>query len=267
MNIEKGKYWDEACNPIVTDRCTCEVVNCWAKDMLRRFPTLNPSPDENGVGWYPGRLNKISLTGPPKVYAMCWLGDIGWPGIPSEYIHRIINEIREIQKARVQYYLPGHTFLFLTKYPSRIYKELCGVDKIDGVYWGTSATDMKSYEKRIATLVDLHWDLWLSIEPLIDIVTLNDCYSVDCLNGIGIHPEGDPEDGECVAVQHPTNKLSQVIVGAETGTNARPCNLDWIRSLRDQCGEAGVPFFVKQVDAKRNRELDGQLHNALAWRK
>ena len=67
MNIERGKYWDEACNPIVTDRCQCEVANCWAKDMLRRFPTLNPSPDENGVGLYPKRLQKIKVAPIPKV--------------------------------------------------------------------------------------------------------------------------------------------------------------------------------------------------------
>jgi len=63
------------------------------------------------------------------------------------------------------------------------------------------------------------------------------------------------------------NRVSQVIVGAETGKNARPCNPDWIRSIRDQCGEAGVPFFLKKADAKGNRILDGQTHDDLAWRK
>jgi protein gp37 len=35
------------------------------------------------------------------------------------------------------------------------------------------------------------------------------------------------------------------ICGGETGPNARPMHPDWVRSLRDQCVEAGVPFFFK----------------------
>lgn len=37
-----------------------------------------------------------------------------------------------------------------------------------------------------------------------------------------------------------------VIVGGESGRNARPMHPDWARSLRDQCQAAGVPFFFKQ---------------------
>jgi hypothetical protein len=31
---------------------------------------------------------------------------------------------------------------------------------------------------------------------------------------------------------------------------ARPCDLAWIRSTVEQCREAGIPAFVKQVGAK-----------------
>lgn len=37
-----------------------------------------------------------------------------------------------------------------------------------------------------------------------------------------------------------------VIVGGESGPNARPMHPDWARSLRDQCQTAGVPFLFKQ---------------------
>ncbi len=37
-----------------------------------------------------------------------------------------------------------------------------------------------------------------------------------------------------------------VIVGGESGPNARPIHPDWVRSLRDQCLAAGVAFFFKQ---------------------
>ena len=41
--------------------------------------------------------------------------------------------------------------------------------------------------------------------------------------------------------------ISLVVVGGETGPNARWMRPDWARSVRDQCQEAGVPFFFKQM--------------------
>ena len=40
--------------------------------------------------------------------------------------------------------------------------------------------------------------------------------------------------------------IDWVIVGGESGPNARPMHPDWARSLRDQCQAAGVPFLFKQ---------------------
>lgn len=40
--------------------------------------------------------------------------------------------------------------------------------------------------------------------------------------------------------------IDWVIVGGESGPNARPMHPDWARSLRDQCQDAGVPFMFKQ---------------------
>ena len=46
---------------------------------------------------------------------------------------------------------------------------------------------------------------------------------------------------------------------------ARPMDEDWVRSIRDQCEAAGVPFFFKQwggVRKKKNgRELDGRTYD------
>lgn len=40
--------------------------------------------------------------------------------------------------------------------------------------------------------------------------------------------------------------IDWVIVGGESGPHARPMHPDWVRSLRDQCVGAGVPFHFKQ---------------------
>lgn len=40
--------------------------------------------------------------------------------------------------------------------------------------------------------------------------------------------------------------LHWVIVGGESGPQARPMHPQWARNLRDQCADAGVPFLFKQ---------------------
>lgn len=55
------------------------------------------------------------------------------------------------------------------------------------------------------------------------------------------YADDDPRDG-C--------EIDWVIVGGESGPKARPCDVAWIRSIRDQCKAAGVACFVKQLGAR-----------------
>lgn len=41
-------------------------------------------------------------------------------------------------------------------------------------------------------------------------------------------------------------KPDWVIVGGESGNEARPMNPEWVKSMRDQCAETGTPFLFKQ---------------------
>lgn len=72
---------------------------------------------------------------------------------------------------------------------------------------------------------------FLSCEPLLGHVEL----SVDAL---GRHYGGDPREDE--------PGIDWVIVGGESGRDARPMHPGWARALRDQCVDASVPFFFKQ---------------------
>ncbi|MTV64316.1 DUF5131 family protein, partial [Streptococcus pneumoniae] len=40
--------------------------------------------------------------------------------------------------------------------------------------------------------------------------------------------------------------IDWIVVGGESGTNARPMSPDWARRLRGQCAAAGVPMLFKQ---------------------
>lgn len=63
-------------------------------------------------------------------------------------------------------------------------------------------------------------------------------------------PECDGHDGDGMSFgPNSRPRLDWIIVGGESGTDARPMHPDWARSIRDQCAEAGVAFFFKQWGA------------------
>lgn len=72
--------------------------------------------------------------------------------------------------------------------------------------------------------------LFLSCEPLLGPIDL-----FEWLHAVDIGMGHDYNMG-----------IDWVIVGGESGPNHRALNLDHVRTLRDQCKEAGVPFFFKQ---------------------
>ena len=55
--------------------------------------------------------------------------------------------------------------------------------------------------------------------------------------------------------------IEQVVVGGESGVNARPCDYDWVLSIHEQCNVVGVPFIFKQTGA--NFIKDGKHYRIL----
>ena len=103
---------------------------------------------------------------------------------------------------------------------------------LPNVLLGTSTEDQKTADDRlhhVADLYDIGWSTFLSIEPMIGPVNLSDaCYAglrLPMTEGLG---------------------LSWVIVGGESGPNARPMLPEWAQRVRDDCKANAVPFFFKQ---------------------
>ena len=57
----------------------------------------------------------------------------------------------------------------------------------------------------------------------------------------------------------PLPGLDWVIAGCESGPGARPCDVTWLRSIRDQCAAARVAFFLKQAEESTDLGADGLL--------
>lgn len=126
------------------------------------------------------------------------------------------------------------TYQVLTKRPERL-RECLPVDWDDSenihgwqhVWLGTSV-ELQDYVYRLDYLLRADAKvLFLSAEPLLGPLDLREYL----------------------------DRLSWVIVGGESGAGNRPMDLSWARSIRDQCQEAGIPFFFKQVGG--SKKIDG----------
>ena len=67
--------------------------------------------------------------------------------------------------------------------------------------------------------------------------------AIDALNGMVGYPLPHKTFEQAETKAWP---VDWVIVGGESGPNARPMHPNWARGIRDQCQAAGVPFFFKQ---------------------
>lgn len=145
---------------------------------------------------------------------------------------------------------PEHTFLILTKraelLESKIYDPTSNVpirhlgpgDFLSNVYWGVTV-EHQEYVHRIKDLLRIPGRHFISIEPCLGYVDLNAMPPFDL--------PGNEEHGTVTHYEAPWDEyLDGIILGGELGPRARPMHPEWVRSVRDQCVGAGVPFFFKQ---------------------
>lgn len=117
---------------------------------------------------------------------------------------------------------------------------------LSNVWLGVSIEDQITADERIPLLLQTPAAVrWVSAEPLLGPVDLGRwVYDRDekiraAMNSPAAFNREQAEDG----IPHP---LDWLVVGGESGPNARPMQIEWARSLRDQCVVAGVPYFFKQ---------------------
>ncbi len=93
----------------------------------------------------------------------------------------------------------------------------------------------------------------LSLEPLlggVDLELQHGCRGCNHPGNIVIHWNEHGRCSICNGSGHEPSGIDWLIIGGESGTNARPCNVDWIRRLVAQGKCAGVATFVKQLGTK-----------------
>ena len=257
------EWTDATWNPVTgCTRVSPGCVNCyidWAPPFRvegRHFTDRDGNRSHaigatTGVRLHPDRLDwplrKRSWRG--KRVFVCSLADLFHDDVPDEYIARVFA---------VMALTPEVTYQVLTKRPARM-RALLASGTFAGMVWrdvddpswplpnvwmGVTVEDQERAYLRIPILLDTPAVVrWLSCEPLLGPVNLPVCR---CL-GVGSIAHGrNWPDTVCDQCGGSGSQIDWVVVGGESGPNARPMHPDWARSLRDQCASAGVPFLFKQ---------------------
>jgi protein gp37 len=248
---KNGISWTDATwSPVVgCTRVSPGCEHCWAERMARvHYHHEFPNGWNGDVMIFPHRLLQPTHWKKPRRVAVGLMGDIFHKSVPFSYLDQIWATMGCCESPDLRHL----TFQILTKRTDRMfeyamYRAQSGmVFDLPNLWVGGSIEDQKTADERIPLLLQTPAHIrFVSVEPMIGPVNLSPFIKRDCRAVC-------PEENECTqcnagfAAYMSGNQLDWVIVGGESGPGARPLHPDWVRSLRDQCIGAGVPFHFKQ---------------------
>jgi protein gp37 len=207
---------------------------CYAERFAERFRGVPGHPFEQGftLKMVPEKLAEPLKWKEPRLVFVNSMSDLFHDQVPDEYIERVVEVMLQAD---------WHTYQVLTKRGDRLESllktKLREAAAKEHIWWGVSVENRRDGLPRIKHLLAAPAKVrFLSVEPLLE--------DVGELNLTGI---------------------AWVIVGGESGPRSRPIESSWVRSIKDQCENAGVAFFFKQWGGARKklagRKLDGEVYS------
>jgi len=167
----------------------------------------------------------------------------------SDLFHEKLSDGEIDQVFAVMAEAQRHTFQILTKRAERMRQYSVG-HTLPGCVWkwplpnvwlGVSVEDQTTADERIPLLLQTPAAVrFVSYEPALGPVDFHVYLSTDAT-------EDCPACGSVMGCDH--GALDWLIYGGESGPGARLNDIAWAESARDQCKEAGVAFFCKQLGA------------------
>ena len=218
----KAKYWTKQWNPVIGCRpCSPACENCYAAAWAKRF----------GQSFEPHTTKQKP---PRKGVVFC--GNM--TDLFGEWVDETENPYHFIP---VSCYNDQTAVLWLTKRAGKMAECLARGDKdfdykdpLSNHYFGFTAENQEWYDKRFreARKIPGWANWWISCEPLLGPINLD-------------LTDRHPITGSRGVIPH---LPSWVVVGCESGPKRRPCKIEWVESIAQQCADADVPVFVKQLD-------------------
>jgi len=218
----KAKYWTKQWNPVIGCKpCSPACENCYAAAWAKRF---GQSFEPHATKQKPPRSGIVFCGNMTDLFGE-------WRSSPemevtvrtpprtheSQYLwltKRVVNMVQSLRHIQDCFQTPGYWY--------------------GNHYFGFTAENQELYDRRFreSCQIPVWANWWISCEPLLGPIDL------------GL-TDRHPITGSLGTLPHPP---SWVVVGCESGPNRRPCKIEWVESIAQQCADADVPVFVKQLD-------------------
>jgi len=227
MKKSKIEWTESTWNPVTgCTKISTGCLNCYAERMALRLKAMGQPNYRNGfkVTCHRHTLDMPLRWKKPQMVFVNSMSDLFHKDVPDDFVFDISSTMLQAQQ---------HQYQILTKRVERLAKLSPQLPWRENIWMGVTVEDV-DYKHRIDYLRYTGAKIkFLSLEPLLgDLGELN------------------------------LDEIDWVIVGGESGPGARPIEIGWVRSIREQCLAQNVPFFFKQwggVNKKKaGRLLDGQ---------
>lgn len=222
-------WTDATWNPVTgCSKVSAGCANCYAEVMAKRLQSMGQPNYANGfkVTLQPHMIElPLRWTRPRRIFVNS-MSDLFHEDVPDSYIKQVFDVMGKAKQ---------HTFQVLTKRDDRLRELGPELPWPKNVWMGVTIENEATVERLFALRATGTPVRFLSCEPL-----------------LGALPRG------FLGWTH----IEWVIVGGESGPNARPMDPDWVHGVLQECMREDVPFFFKQwggVNKKAaGRELDGR---------
>ena len=248
MNNTTIEWTDLTWNPITgCSEISPGCANCYAKRMAKRLKGRfgYPLDDPFRVTYHEDRINDPFRWIKPKKIFVCSMGDI---------FHDDVEDwmLDEVFKTILCESLSHLTFIVLTKRSARML-DFCSrgsmpalLEQQKNVWLGVTAENQEQLDRRVVDLLKTEAAVrFVSIEPMIGSIDFSKIPPFDL--------PGNEAVGRVTHYDAPWDEyVNWVIVGGETGPNARKMYSSWLFFLIDQCRTSKIPIFVKQISGRNS---------------
>lgn len=231
MRTTKIEWTERVWNPVTG--CTKQsegCVHCYAENMARRLKAMGIAKYKNGfqVTIHPETLEEPLGWSRGSNIFVCSMGDLFHNDVPLEFVDKVMATIKKASQ---------HRFQILTKRAERMAEYFSSRDVPKNAWLGVTVEGKDTkFRMEFLRKIDGASVRFLSCEPL-----LEDLGRIDLS---GIH---------------------WVIVGGESGLQARPMQEQWVLNIQQQCRQQQTAFFFKQWGTwgqdgvKRSKNANGKL--------
>jgi protein gp37 len=201
---------------------------CYAEKFAHRLKSMGADNYKNGfkLTLHPHMLERPLEWKKPSIIFVNSMGDLFLKDVPEEFILKVFEIMNKAS---------WHQFQILTKRPERVLDLNERLRWGPNIWMGTSVED-DDYAFRIDFLRKTSAKIkFLSLEPLLG-----------PLSNLNL------------------KEIDWVIVGGESGSQARPMQAEWVIGIQKQCQKTNVAFFFKQWGGK-NKKQAGRVLNGRTW--